>query len=250
MVSKSRITLLGWPDLYSCSEPEALNGTLLEEFHMFEISCNLALLLTAILIPLIVIVISIAVLCKHFDAPWYLRMMWQWTQTKQRAKTKQILETRRDLAYNAFVSYSQDDSSWVKEYLLPNLEEMGKLKICYHERNFIAGKSIIENIITCIEKSYKSIFVLSTNFISSEWCHYELYFAQHELLSESSENLILILLEPIHQHMIPSKYYKLKDLMSRKTYMEWPQDKNKHKLFWDILRSSIEINLPEIKEVQ
>ncbi|XP_051784160.1 toll-like receptor 1 [Erpetoichthys calabaricus] len=250
MVSKSRITLLGWPDLYSCSEPEAFNGTLLEDFHMFEISCNLALLLTAILIPLIVIVISIAVLCMHFDAPWYLRMMWQWTQTKQRAKTKQLLETRRDLVYNAFVSYSQDDSSWVKEYLLPNLEEMGTLKICYHERNFIAGKSITENIITCIEKSYKSIFVLSTNFISSEWCHYELYFAQHQLLSEGSENLILILLEPIHQHMIPSKYYKLKDLMARKTYMEWPQDKNKHKLFWDILRSSIEINLPEIKDVQ
>ncbi|XP_039607227.1 toll-like receptor 6 isoform X2 [Polypterus senegalus] len=243
---KSKLTLLGWPKLYSCSEPEALNGTLLEEFHMFEISCNLALLLTAILIPLIVIVISIAVLCKHFDASWYLRMMWQWTQTKQRAKTKQILETRRDLAYNAFVSYSQDDSIWVKEYLLPNLEEMGTLKICYHERNFIAGKSIIENIITCIEKSYKSIFVLSTNFISSEWCHYELYFAQHQLLSENTENLILILLEPIPHYLIPSKYYKLKDLMSRKTYMEWPQDKNKHKLFWANLRSAIHINLSEL----
>ncbi|XP_028657813.2 toll-like receptor 6 [Erpetoichthys calabaricus] len=243
---KSKLALLGWPNLYSCSEPEALNGTLLEDFHMFEISCNLALLLAAILIPLIVIVISIAVLCKHFDAPWYLRMMWQWTQTKQRAKTKQLLETRRDLAYNAFVSYSQDDSSWVKEYLLPNLEEMGTLKICYHERNFIAGKSIIENIITCIEKSYKSIFVLSTNFISSEWCHYELYFAQHQLLSENTENLILILLEPIPHYMIPSKYYKLKDLMSRKTYMEWPKDKNKHKLFWASLRSAIHINLSEL----
>uniref|UniRef100_A0A8C4RRC4 Toll-like receptor 1 n=1 Tax=Erpetoichthys calabaricus TaxID=27687 RepID=A0A8C4RRC4_ERPCA len=206
-----------------------LMETLLEDFHMFEISCNLARLLTAILIPLIVIVISIAVLCMHFDAPWYLRMMWS-GHKQSREQRQNSYRNRRDLVYNAFVSYSQDDSSWVKEYLLPNLEEMGTLKICYHERNFIAGKSITENIITCIEKSYKSIF--------------------HQLLSEGSENLILILLEPIHQHMIPSKYYKLKDLMARKTYMEWPQDKNKHKLFWDILRSSIEINLPEIKDVQ
>uniref|UniRef100_A0A8C4RPD2 Toll-like receptor 1 n=1 Tax=Erpetoichthys calabaricus TaxID=27687 RepID=A0A8C4RPD2_ERPCA len=195
-----------------------LMETLLEDFHMFEISCNLARLLTAILIPLIVIVISIAVLCMHFDAPWYLRMMWS-GHKQSREQRQNSYRNRRDLVYNAFVSYSQDDSSWVKEYLLPNLEEMGTLKICYHERNFI-------------------------------WCHYELYFAQHQLLSEGSENLILILLEPIHQHMIPSKYYKLKDLMARKTYMEWPQDKNKHKLFWDILRSSIEINLPEIKDVQ
>uniref|UniRef100_A0A8C0HJB7 TIR domain-containing protein n=1 Tax=Chelonoidis abingdonii TaxID=106734 RepID=A0A8C0HJB7_CHEAB len=97
--------------------------------------------------------------------------------------------------------------------------------MCLHERNFIPGKSIVENIINCIEKSYKSIFVLSPNFVQSEWCHYELYFAHHKLFSESSNSLILILLEPVPLYLIPARYHKLKALMAKRTYLEWPKEK-------------------------
>ncbi|XP_041130605.1 toll-like receptor 1 [Polyodon spathula] len=240
---QSRIEFIGWPDAYSCSYPEAFRGISLKDFHVPEMSCNLTLLLVTILCPMIVITIAIAVLCIHCDALWYMRMMWQWTQTKRRVKANRCQKTPEGLMYNAFVSYSQLDSIWVKEYLLPNLEEDKSVQICLHERDFIPGKSIIENIISCIEKSYKSIFVLSPNFIQSEWCHYELYFAHHQLLTANSDHLILILLEPISQYMIPSKYYKLKALMAKRTYFKWPKDKNKHKLFWAHLRAAIQIHL-------
>nr|XP_060511873.1 toll-like receptor 1 [Panthera onca] len=136
------------------------------------------------------------------------------------------------------------DSVWVKSELLPNLEKED-LRICLHERNFVPGKSIVENIINCIEKSYKSIFVLSPNFVQSEWCHYELYFAHHNLFHEAFDNLILILLEPIPQYSIPSSYHKLKNLMARRTYLEWPKEKSKHGLFWANLRAAINIKLME-----
>uniref|UniRef100_A0A673SU07 TIR domain-containing protein n=1 Tax=Suricata suricatta TaxID=37032 RepID=A0A673SU07_SURSU len=92
------------------------------------------------------------------------------------------------------------------------------------------------------------IFVLSPNFVQSEWCHYELYFAHHNLFHEGSNNLILILLEPIPQNCIPSKYHKLKALMTQRTYLEWPKEKSKHGLFWANIRAAFNMKLTLIAE--
>ncbi|XP_043548911.1 toll-like receptor 1 isoform X2 [Chiloscyllium plagiosum] len=242
MNKNTQIEMIGWPKSYRCAYPDILKGTLLKDFHLSEVTCSTTLLLVIVLGTMFVFVILIGLMCHFLDLPWYLRMIWQWTQMKQRTMKTDSYQLSENLVYHAFVSYSQHDYNWVKEQLLSNLEERN-LRICHHERDFIPGKGIIENIINCIEKSYKSIFVLSPNFIQSEWCHYELYFAQHQVLSEQTENLILIVLEPIPQYLIPSKYYKLKSLMAKKTYLEWPNDKNKQRLFWANLQAAIGISL-------
>ncbi|XP_010217498.1 PREDICTED: LOW QUALITY PROTEIN: toll-like receptor 1 [Tinamus guttatus] len=171
--------LWGWPEAYVCQYPDDLRGTELKDFHVSELSCNTTLLLVIALLVTLVLVAVVAFLCIYFDAPWYIRMTWQWTQTKRRA---------------------------------------------WHE--------------------YKLIFVLSPNFVQSEWCHYELYFAHHKLFSDSSDSLILILLEPIPPYIIPARYHKLKALMAKRTYLEWPKERSKHALFWANLRAAISINLP------
>ncbi|XP_035968411.1 toll-like receptor 1 [Halichoerus grypus] len=234
----------GWPDSYKCGYPENYKGTPLKDFHVSQLSCNTTLLLVTIGIAVLVLTLTVTALCIYFDLPWYLRMVCQWTQTRRRARNTPLEELQRTLQFHAFISYSGHDSAWVKNELLPNLEKED-IRICLHERNFVPGKSIVENIINCIERSYKSIFVLSPNFVQSEWCHYELYFAHHNLFHEGFDNLILILLEPIPQYSIPSSYHKLKKLMAQRTYLEWPKEKSKHGLFWANLRASIRIKLME-----
>ncbi|NXF36805.1 TLR1 protein, partial [Nyctibius bracteatus] len=237
--------LFGWPAAYVCEYPEDLRGTQLKDFHLTELACNTVLLLVTALLLTLVLVAVVAFLCIYLDVPWYVRMMWQWTQMKRRAWHNHPEEQETVLQFHAFISYSERDSLWVKNELIPNLEKgEGCVQLCQHERNFIPGKSIVENIINCIEKSYKSIFVLSPNFVQSEWCHYELYFAHHKLFSENSNSLILILLEPIPPYVIPARYHKLKALMAKQTYLEWPKERSKRALFWANLRAGISINLP------
>ncbi|NXA28760.1 TLR1 protein, partial [Ibidorhyncha struthersii] len=237
--------LFGWPAAYVCEYPEDLRGTQLKDFHLTELACNTTLLLVTALLLTLVLVAVVAFLCIYLDVPWYARMTWQWTQTKRRAWHNHPEEQETGLQFHAFISYSERDSLWVKNELIPNLEKgEGCIQLCQHERNFIPGKSIVENIINCIEKSYKSIFVLSPNFVQSEWCHYELYFAHHKLFSENSNSLILILLEPIPPYIIPARYHKLKALMAKRTYLEWPKERSKHALFWANLRAAISIHLP------
>ncbi|KAF1416169.1 Toll-like receptor 6, partial [Spheniscus magellanicus] len=242
---QSGVKLSDWPEAYVCEYPEDLRGTQLKDFHLTELACNTTLLLVTALLLTLVLVAVVAFLCIYLDVPWYVQMTWQWTQTKRRAWHNHPEEQETVLQFHAFISYSERDSLWVKNELIPNLEKgEGCVQLCQHERNFIPGKSIVENIINCIEKSYKSIFVLSPNFVQSEWCHYELYFAHHKLFSENSNSLILILLEPIPQYIVPARYHKLKALMAKRTYLEWPKERSKRALFWANLRAAISINLP------
>ncbi|XP_075715217.1 toll-like receptor 1 [Rhinoderma darwinii] len=248
---KSPGKYIGWPDAYVCERPDDLKGVRLKDFYLPEMYCNVFIMVPVIVAPIIIGLFLIFGLCKYFDIPWFLKMAWQLARTKHRARKskKGYQELKKDFSFHAFVSYSENDSSWVKNIMLPSIQSMDEIRICHHERNFTPGKSIVENIINCIDNSYKSIFVLSPHFVQSEWCHYELYFAHHKLYSENTDNLILILLEPIPQYLIPARYFKLKALMKQRTYLEWPKEKSKRALFWAHLRASIHINLSELEHL-
>ncbi|XP_051505321.1 toll-like receptor 1 [Myxocyprinus asiaticus] len=246
-----------WPDSYLCSYPESWSNTMLKDFYIPEISCNAWILAITILIPTITLVIAVSLLCHQLDVPWYLKMMWKWTQAKHHAITSQ--ERAKDMegvCFHAFVSYSQKNAEWVKGQLLPKLEGedptpiRNGLRLCHHERDFIPGKTIVQNILRCIEQSRRCVFVLSSHFVQSEWCHYELYFANHQKVARGLDSIILILLEPLPLYLIPSKYYQLKAMMSRRTYLEWPQEGAKQKLFWANLRAALQANLPTPPETE
>ncbi|XP_029970757.1 toll-like receptor 1 [Salarias fasciatus] len=245
----SGIEVMDWPLGYSCSYPEAVKNSALKDFWIPEVMCNVWLLASAILVPAVVLIVSVVVLCHRLDVPWYIGMIWQWTRAKRRARIRQV--GAADLAgveFHAFVSYSQHDADWVHQDLLPNLE--GGLRISHHEKHFVPGKTIIENIINCVEKSWRAVFVLSAHFVKSEWCHYELYFASHQRVARGSDSIVLVLLEPLPQYLIPSKYYQLKSMMSRHTYLEWPQDRVKQRLFWANLRAALQADLPDAAAAQ
>lgn len=244
--SHTGIELLSWPWDYYCTYPEALRNSTLKHIWISEVSCNVGLLAATILCPAVIVIIAVVTLCHCLDVPWYIGMIWQWTRAKHRARTRHVRpEDLVGVEFHAFVSYSQHDADWVHNSLLSNLEgPAGGLRICHHEKNFVPGKTIIENIIMCVEKSRRSVFVLSAHFVKSEWCHYELYFASHQRLAQGSDSVVLVLLEPLPQYLIPSKYYQLKSMMGRHTYLEWPQDRAKHRLFWANLRAALQADLP------
>ncbi|XP_037316657.1 toll-like receptor 1 [Pungitius pungitius] len=240
------IELLSWPLRHFCTYPEAVRDVPLKNIYIPEVYCNAGLLAAAILCPAVAAIVAVVTLCHRLDVPWYMSMIWQWTRAKHRARMSQVRpEDLAGVAFHAFVSYSQHDADWVENSLLPNLEgAAGGLRICHHEKNFVAGKTIVENIIACVEKSRRSVFVLSAHFVKSEWCHYELYFASHQRLAWGTDSVVLVLLEPLPQYLIPSKYYQLKSMMGRHTYLEWPQDRAKHRLFWANLRAALQAELP------
>uniref|UniRef100_A0A8C6PAV2 Toll-like receptor 18 n=1 Tax=Nothobranchius furzeri TaxID=105023 RepID=A0A8C6PAV2_NOTFU len=168
----------------------------------------------------------------------YLPATYQIIRAKYRAHKENAAGDVETFAYHAFISYSHSDADWVRDQLLPCLENnRNPYRLCIHERDFMPGRWIIDNIIENIENSRKVIFVLSRHFVNSEWCNYELYFAQQRAMGKTFSDVILVVKEPIDPNSLPSKYCKLKKMLSTKTYLEWPQQINQQPFFWAQLRS-------------
>ncbi|XP_070537028.1 toll-like receptor 2 [Ptychodera flava] len=94
--------------------------------------------------------------------------------------------------YDAFVVYNQHDSDWVIHELVPHLENIDppNFKLCIHERDFLPGYDIFENILDSIEQSKKTMLILSPDFAASEWCYFEMRMAQSCLFEEKRDIIV------------------------------------------------------------
>ncbi|XP_059905461.1 toll-like receptor 2 [Gadus macrocephalus] len=229
-----------WPLDYTCSNPPSVADLPMSEYRTSRMTCE-AWLQAAVALPVTILIVL--ALCSAFyacDGVWYTKMLWMWIRVKRRGQKQANLLNNTTFRYHSFISYSHQDSAWVESKLVPSLEGAG-LSLCIHERDFVPGQWIVDNIINCVEASYKTLFVLSNHFVQSEWCNYELFFAQHRALDAQQDSLVFILLEPIPTNSLPKKFLKLRRLLMQQTYLEWPMDERKQQVFWVNLRSMLQV---------
>ncbi|XP_039916334.1 toll-like receptor 2 type-1 [Hirundo rustica] len=215
-----------------CSFPPERRGSLVGSSRLTLLHCSLGVQLAVTAGAAGLAVLALTALCWRLDGPWYIRMGWYWCM----AKRKQYEKRPENKLFDAFISYSEHDADWTKENLLEKLENDG-FRICYHERDFKPGHPVLGNIFYCIENSHKVLFVLSPSFVNSCWCQYELYFAEHRVLNENVDSLIMIVLEDLPPHSVPQKFSKLRKLLRRKTYLKWSPEEQKQKMFWHQLKA-------------
>ena len=72
-----------------------------------------------------------------------------------------------------------------------------QFRLCLHQKDFVPGKTIVDNIVDCIEASRHTIIVLSPRFMKSHWAMEELRQAYRQSLVEKTRHLIVILLETV-----------------------------------------------------
>ncbi|NXE58265.1 TLR21 protein, partial [Casuarius casuarius] len=204
---------------YICDSPLVVRGEQVAAVHLSLMECHRSLTVSLICALVFLVILVLVVFGYKYHAIWYVRMTWAWLRAKRKPKQG----PPKDICYDAFVSYSENDSDWVENIMVQELEQAcPPFRLCLHKRDFVPGKWIVDNIIDSIEKSHKTLFVLSEHFVQSEWCKYELDFSHFRLFDENNDAAILILLEPIQSKAIPKRFCKLRKIMNTKTYLEWP----------------------------
>uniref|UniRef100_A0A3B4WB42 TIR domain-containing protein n=1 Tax=Seriola lalandi dorsalis TaxID=1841481 RepID=A0A3B4WB42_SERLL len=95
--------------------------------------------------------------------------------------------------YHVFISYSSTDHQWTHS-IINQLESYG-LQVCYHDRDFTPGRTVLENMSECIQESQKVLLVLSPEFVRSRWCLLE---ANMSLFRDCLERkpIVPVLLQP------------------------------------------------------
>ncbi len=139
--------------------------------------------------------------------------------------------------FDAFLVYNTNDRLWVHDILTKTLENEHHLKLCVHYRNFIPGRDIADTIVESIEKSRKTVLVLSPNFLRSNWCHYEFRMARQVFVEQGREDMVLILLQSVAGCTLSRP---LSLLLQERTYVEWTDDPDGQRLFWSQLRAALE----------
>ncbi|KAM4780249.1 toll-like receptor 2 type-2 isoform 2-T4 [Cyanocitta cristata] len=228
--------LVGWPDEYVCDSPLAVRGAQVGAVHLSLMECHRSLVVSLICVLVFLVILLLVAVGYKYHVVWYMRMTWAWLQAKRKPKRA----PPKDVCYDAFVSYSENDSDWVENTMVQELEQAcPPFRLCLHKRDFVPGKWIVDNIIDSIEKSRKTLFVLSEHFVQSEWCKYELDFSHFRLFDENNDAAILILLEPIQSKAIPKRFCKLRKIMNTKTYLEWPASEEQQEMFWFNLKIAL-----------
>ena len=92
--------------------------------------------------------------------------------------------------------------------LLHFLEEKHHLKCCIHYRDFPPGKPFMESMTESVYNSCKIITVLSSNFLKSNYCSYELNIAKYRLLNKRDDSLIIIRIDNEDCRKLPRELRK------------------------------------------
>ncbi|NXC54587.1 TLR21 protein, partial [Aleadryas rufinucha] len=215
---------------------EEFEGAQVGAVHLSLMECHRSLVVSMICVLVFLVILLLVAVGYKYHVVWYVRMTWAWLRAKRKPKRA----PPKDVCYDAFVSYSENDSDWVENTMVRELEQAcPPFRLCLHKRDFVPGKWIVDNIIDSIEKSRKTLFVLSEHFVQSEWCKYELDFSHFRLFDENNDAAILVLLEPIQSKAIPKRFCKLRKIMNTKTYLEWPAGEEQQQVFWENLKGAL-----------
>uniref|UniRef100_T1IHT5 TIR domain-containing protein n=1 Tax=Strigamia maritima TaxID=126957 RepID=T1IHT5_STRMM len=142
-------------------------------------------------------------------------------------------EIDADKEFDAFVSYSGEDSDWVKEFLVAGLESgYPKYTLCLHGRDWIGGVLITDQIIKSVHLSRRTIIVLTNNFLASNWSRFEFDIAYQQAMNDQVRRLIVVIPDQVPDLSTTDKEFST--FISLTTYLEASKP-----YFWRKLRSSM-----------
>lgn len=155
-LSKGKVNLTDWPWNYKCYHPEPMLNTVISKYLPGKVACDIRLVIVICVATTAVVVMILMSICYIFDLPWYTKATFQIIRAKYRAHKEKAAGELGTFTYHAFISYSHSDADWVRDQLLPCLENnRNPYRLCIHERDFMPGRWIIDNIIDNIENSRK-----------------------------------------------------------------------------------------------
>ena len=204
-------------------------------YHKLVNECSSYLLLLVVSVSLTLLAIFITVSAVVYRFRWNLRYMYYMTKFKFKGYMP-LPNDRRRYKYDVFVSYADDDRGFVRNKIVEKLENDNKMTLLVHDRDFIAGEFVGDNIVKAISNSRKTLVVLSKDFLKSQWCMYELNMARMEAVSRGESVICIIKKEDIPTRMMPLEVLKV---MQHQTYIDYPQEEEFQQAFWERLVASL-----------
>lgn len=193
--------------------------------QVLERKCSSYTLIIVLMTTLIIVTMTTTVSRILYRYRWKLRYMYYVAKEKYKSETHSCEEKdRSSFRFDAFISYAEEERLFVFK-LVKYLEEKCNLRLCIHHRDFIPGTGIADNITNAIHCSRHTVCFMTSHFLQSHWCMFELNMARMEAIyARSGQNvLFLVALEKGTMKHLP---LQLMDLVDSNSYLEYPGEES------------------------
>ncbi|XP_076453842.1 toll-like receptor 4 isoform X2 [Babylonia areolata] len=215
---------------YHCKN---MNNMPLISFTMNKQACVLSPQTSKVLIACVAFFLFVLLLASVvFQYRWHIRLMLAFRGHSEIMRRRLMEE---HFTYDVFLSCAEEDEDWVLQHLLPHLESGQGLRACFHKRDFLPGKNILDNIVDSVKSSKKFVLVFSQHFALSRWCQFELDLCLGHAL-DNDDALVVILLEDASSRDLTST---MTAVLTTTTYVQWQECPDMRSSFWRRLGLSL-----------
>nr|KAG5702838.1 hypothetical protein BaRGS_001920 [Batillaria attramentaria] len=236
--------LVSNPKLFSRSrntyQCENIPHTNVTSFYMAKQACLMnrdAYIFIAVSVAMLISTLTVVSLLFRYR--WHIRLV-LYEAFRGRGEYRRWRLQQEHFQYDVFVSYASEDLQWVREHLMPELEERLGLRLCIHQRDFLPGNAIADNIEESVQTSKKVMMVFSSHFAHSQWCQFELRLCLSHVM-EHDDALLVVLLHDVPAHDMTST---MMAVLKTTTYIEWGEEPDARASFWGRIRIALNEILP------
>ncbi|CAG2234244.1 unnamed protein product [Mytilus edulis] len=113
-----------------------------------------------------------------------------WIYRNVRKAVENRLE--RKFIYDIYIAYANDRIQWVREVLLPRIENSWNMTVCLEDRDFQLGISKADAISYAVAGSKHTIFIISDLYNEKEWSKFEIERVEYEKCSKYLQKIVVI----------------------------------------------------------
>ncbi|XP_037030715.1 protein toll-like [Bradysia coprophila] len=124
----------------------------------------------------------------------------------------------RHKVYDIFISYT-NENRMLAYRITYALEKCNIFKVCLHERDFVGGERIEQSVRDAVNKSRRTLVILTEDYMQSEWCEHEFHLAWERSVAEKRQLIIAVKAgnlghiadETIHSYIKTHTYIEVDD---------------------------------------
>ncbi|XP_030855874.1 slit homolog 2 protein-like [Strongylocentrotus purpuratus] len=148
-----------------------------------------------------------------------------------------------DYEFHVNIMFAEEDEEWVRDRFRPVLEELlpEYERKLYGDDDLPLGMHYYDAVHYVVEKSYKTIVLVSRAAIQDNWFIIKFRTAADQVNDTQIENMVVIFLEDIPDDELP--FLVRLYLSDRKPYLSWEEEEGFHEYFWQKLTKMLKINL-------
>lgn len=155
---------------YLCNTPPKYHSTGVVHFDTSPCD-NAPFKLFFIVCTTVTLLLIFVVLLIHFLG-WRIKFLWS-VSINRVLGFREIDRPQQQFDYDAYIIHAKRDKNWVYKNFIPlekhkNNEHI--IRFCLEERDFDAGISEFEAIVDSINRSRKTIFVITNHLLKDPWC--------------------------------------------------------------------------------